>query len=161
MLTFNTGTAVQISRRWSRTYDGVQAAWICEEVPSCLDSGTQDPDIPGGSTARSDRMGHKAQCQSTSTRTSDTSMTTRGAGTRATGMAGTGTTYGAHDTGTAGTRADGTGTAHTGTAHTGTAHTGTAHTGTAHTSTDTGMHTVQPPRQKELCTSTGDGSPYA
>ena len=146
MLTFNTGTAVQISRRWSRTYDGVQAAWICEEVPSCLDSGTQDPDIPGGSTARIDRMGHKAQCQSTSTRTSDTSMTTRGAGTRATGMAGTGTTYGAHDTGTAGTRADGT---------------GTAHTGTAHTSTDTGMHTVQPPRQKELCTSTGDGSPYA
>ena len=96
--------------------------------------------------ARIDGMGHEAQCQSTSTHTSDTSMTTRGAG-----MAGTGTTYGTHDTGTAGTRADGTGTAHT----------GTAHTSTARTSTDTGMHTVQPPSQKELCTGTGDGSPHA
>ena len=141
MLTFNTGTAVQISRRWSRTYDGVQAAWICEEVPSCLDSGTQDPDIPGGSTARVDGMGHEAQCQSTSTRTSDTSMTRRGAGTRATSTAGTGSTYGTHDTGTAGTRADGTSTAHTG--------------------TDTGTHTVQQPSQKELCTGTGDSSPHA
>ena len=141
MLTFNTGAAVQISHRWYRTYDGVQAAWICEEVPSCLDSGMQDPDIPGGSMACIDGMGHEAQCQSTSTRTSDTSMTRRGASTRATGTAGTGTTYGTHDTGTAGTRADGTGTAHTG--------------------TDTGMHTVQPPSQKELCTGTSDSSPHA
>ena len=106
--------------------------------------------------ARIDGMGHEAQCQSTSTHTSDTSMTTRGAG-----MAGTGTTYGTHDTGTAGTRADGTGTDGTCSDGTGTAHTGTAHTSTARTSTDTGMHTVQPPSQKELCTGTGDGSPHA
>ena len=156
MLTFNTGAAVQISRRWSRTYDGVQVAWICEEVPSCLDSGMQDPDIPGGSMVRVDGMGHEAQCQSTSTRTSNTSMTRRGAGTRATGTAGTGTTYSTHDTGTAGTRTDGTGT--DGTCSDGTS---TAHTGTARTGTDTGTHTVQPPSQKGLCTSTGDSSPHA
>ena len=155
MLTFNTGAAVQISHRWSRTYDGVQAAWICEEVPSCFDSGTQDPDIPGGSMARIDGMGHEAQCQSTSTCTSDTSTTTRGASTRATGMTGTGTTYSTHDTGTAGTHADGTST--DGTCSDGT---GTAHTSTARTSTDTGTHTVQPPSQKELCTGTGDSSPH-
>ena len=54
------------------------------EVLSCLNSGTEDPNIPGGSMAHINGMGQEVQCQSTSTHTRDTSTTTRGASTRAT-----------------------------------------------------------------------------